>query len=79
MMDRIDLALALGMLCLMLGTLLTGVSRPLWWALHRRRPDGRREALGRYAWMMRVSGLILLAMAAGMIVMSIREVIFFQI
>ena len=28
-MDRIDLALAFGMLCLMLGTLLTGFSRPL--------------------------------------------------
>lgn len=79
MMDRIDLALALGMLCLMLGTLLTGFSRPLWWALHRRRPDGRREALGRYKWIMRVPGLILLTMAAGIIVMSIREVFLFQV
>ena len=46
-MDRIDFALAFGMLCLMLGTLLTGFSRPLWAAMHQRRPDGRRAALGR--------------------------------
>ena len=37
-MDRVDTVLVLGMLCLMLGTLLVGFSRPLWWMLHPRRP-----------------------------------------
>lgn len=76
-MDRIDLALALGMLCLMLGTMLTGFSRPLWWALHRRRPDGRRELM--QGWMMRIPGILLLVIAAGIMVMSIREVFLFQV
>lgn len=79
-MDRIDLALAFGMLCLMLGTLLTGFSRPLWSALRPRRPDGRRDTLpGRHKWFLRVPGIILLALAAGIIVMSIREVFLFQV
>ena len=78
-MDRIDIALALGMLCLMLGTLLTGFSRPMWSAMHRRRPDGRREPLGRYEWALRLPGILLLAAAAAMIVMSMREVFLFQV
>ena len=78
-MDRVDTALMLAMLCLMAGTLLVGFSRPLWRALHRRRPDGRREALGRYVWILRIPGLILLVAATGIIVMSIREVFLFQI
>jgi hypothetical protein len=48
-MDRIDLALAFGMLCLMLGTLLTGFSRPLWAAM-----DGGRCWDGRYGFCARL-------------------------
>ena len=70
-MDRIDLALAFGMLCLMLGTLLTGFSRPLWAAMHQRRPDGRRAVLGRQVWLLRAPGILLLTAAAAIIVMSI--------
>ena len=63
----------------MLGTLLTGFSRPLWWMLHERRPDGRREAMGRMEWCLRIPGILLLAAAVCIIVMSIREVFLFQV
>ena len=78
-MDRIDLALAFGMLCLMLGTLLTGFSRPLWAAMHQRRPDGRRAVLGRQVWLLRAPGILLLTAAAAIIVMRIREAFLFQV
>ena len=59
-MDRMDLILLLGMLCLIGGTLLTGFSRPLWWALHQRGPDGRRDVPAHYEWYLRIPGIVLL-------------------
>ena len=56
-MDRMDLILLLGMLCLIGGTLLTGFSRPLWWALHQRGPDGRRDVPAHYEWYLRIPGI----------------------
>ncbi len=73
-MDRVDILLVFGMLCLMAGTLLLGFSRPLWWMLHQRRPDGGRDA-PRYQWALR---LLLLAAAAGVIVMSVTNSFVFQ-
>ena len=72
-MDRMDLILLLGMLCLIGGTLLTGFSRPLWWALHQRGPDGRRDVPAHYEWYLRIPGIVLLLAAAFVIVMSITE------
>lgn len=76
-MDRVDITLVFGMLCLMAGTLLVGFSRPLWWMLHQRRPDGGRDA-PRYQWALRAPGLLLLAAAAGVIVMSVTNSFMFQ-
>ena len=72
-MDRVDTVLVLGMLCLMLGTLLVGFSRPLWWMLHQRRPNGTREVPRRCEWYLRVPGIALLAMAALVIAMSVTN------
>ena len=58
-------------------TLLLGFSRPLWWMLHQRRPDGGRDA-PRYQWALRAPGLLLLAAAAGVIVMSVTNSFVFQ-
>lgn len=76
-MDRMDVTLVFGMLCLIGGTLLLGFSRPLWWMLHQRRPDGGRDA-PRYAWALRAPGLLLLAAAAGVIAMSVTSSFVFQ-
>ena len=76
-MDRVDFLLVFGMLCLIAGTLLLGFSRPLWWMLHQRRPDGGRDA-PRYQWALRAPGLLLLAAAAGVIVMSVTHSFLFQ-
>ncbi len=77
-MDRVDTALMLAMLCLMAGTLLVGFSRPLWWMFHPRRPDGARRAPRHYEWLLRVPGLVLLAIAGGIIVMSVMGMFPFQ-
>ncbi len=77
-MESTEWALAFGMLCLMLGTLLTGFSRPLWSMLHRRGPDGRRAAPGRNVWVLRGLGFLLLLAAGCVIAMSIKEVILFS-
>ena len=76
-METTSWALAFGMLCLMLGTLLTGFSRPLWWTLHQRGPNGRRAVPGKNLWILRGVGLLFLLAAAGIIVMSIRGVFLF--
>ena len=76
-MDRVDFLLVFGMLCLIADTLLLGFSRPLWWMLHQRRPDGGRDA-PRYQWALRAPGLLLLAAAAGVIVMSVTSSFVFQ-
>lgn len=76
-MDRVDVTLVLGMLCLIAGTLLVGFSRPLWWMLHQRRPDGGRDA-PRYEWALRLPGLLLLALAAGVIAMSVTNSFVFR-
>lgn len=72
-MDRVDTALVLGMLCLIAGTLLVGFSRPLWWMLHQRRPDGARNVPRRYEWYLRLPGIALLALAAVVIAMSVTN------
>ena len=72
-MDRVDTVLVLGMLCLMLGTLLVGFSRPLWWMLPQRRPNGPRDVPRRCEWYLRVPGIALLAMAALVIAMSVTN------
>lgn len=77
-MDRVDTALMLAMLCLMAGTLLVGFSRPLWWMLHKREPDGHRAAPRHYEWMLRIPGLALLAVAVWVIGMSVMGVFPFQ-
>lgn len=77
-MDRVDTALALAMLCLMAGTLLVGFSRPLWWMLHKRGPDGQRPTPKNYEWMLRIPGAVLLAAAAGLIAMSVMGLFPFQ-
>lgn len=73
-MDRVDTALMLAMLCLMVGTLLVGFSRPLWWMFHKRGPDGRRRTPPHYEWLLRIPGLALLAAAACVIGMSVMGV-----
>ena len=45
--------------------------------LHQRRPDGGRDA-PRYQWALRAPGLLLLAAAAGVIVMSVTNSFVFQ-
>ena len=77
-MDRVDAALVFGMLCLIAGTLLVGFSRPLWWMIHQRGPNGRRDAPRRYEWYLRVPGIGLLTAAAWVIVMSMRNAFLFQ-
>lgn len=77
-MDRVETALMLAMLCLMAGTLLVGFSRPLWWMLHQRGPDGQRHAPRRYEWLLRLPGIALLAVAGGIIAMSVMEMFPFQ-
>ena len=77
-MNRVDTALVLAMLCLMAGTLLVGFSRPLWWMLHKRRPDGHRAAPRNYEWMLRIPGAALLAVAACIIGMSVMGMFPFQ-
>lgn len=77
-MDKVDTALMLAMVCLMLGTLLVGFSRPLWWMLHKRRPDGRRPAPRYYEWFLRIPGAVLLLFAACIIGMSIMGVFPFR-
>ncbi len=77
-MDRVDAALVLGMLCLTAGTLMVGFSRPLWWMLHQRGPNGRREAPRRYEWYLRIPGIGLLAAAVWIIVMSVTNSFLFQ-
>lgn len=77
-MDRVDAALALAMLCLLAGTLLAGFSRPLWWMFHRRGPNGRRPAPEKYEWLLRVPGILLLVVAAGIIGMSVMGLFPFQ-
>ena len=68
----------LAMLCLMAGTLLVGFSRPLWWMLHKRGPDGQRNAPRNYEWMLRIPGLALLGAAVWVIGMSVMGVFPFQ-
>ena len=70
-MDRVDTALMLAMLCLMAGTLLVGFSRPLWWMLHKRGPDGQRRTPPHYEWLMRIPGLALLAAEAFLLFLGI--------
>lgn len=77
-MDRVDTALMLAMVCLMAGSLMVGFSRPLWWMLHKREPDGRRTAPRHYEWMLRIPGFALLAAAAWVIGMSVMGVFPFQ-
>ena len=77
-MDRVDTALMMAMVCLMAGTLLVGFSRPLWWMLHKRRPDGQRSAPRNYEWMLRIPGMALLAVAACIIGMSVLGTFPFQ-
>ena len=77
-MDRIDTALMIAMLCLMAGTLLVGFSRPLWWMFHQRGPDGRRRAPEHYEWLLRIPGIALLTVAAGIIGMSVMGMFPFQ-
>ena len=77
-MDRVDTALMLAMLCLMAGTLLVGFSRPLWWMLHKRGPDGQRSAPRNYEWFLRIPGLALLAAAGCIIGMSVMGVFPFE-
>lgn len=77
-MDRVDLVLMLAMLCLIAGTLLVGFSRPLWWMLHQRRPDGGRDVPRRCEWYLRVPGIALLAVAAYVIFMSVTNSMVFQ-
>ena len=72
-MDRVDTALVIAMLCLM-GTLLVGFSRPLWWMLHKRGPDGQRSAPRNCEWLLRIPGMALLAAAACIIGMSVMSV-----
>ncbi len=74
MMDRVDTALMLAMVCLMAGTLLVGFSRPLWWMLHQRGPDGGKHAPRNYEWLLRIPGICLLAVAAWVIGMSVAGV-----
>lgn len=77
-MDRIDTALMIAMLCLMAGTLLVGFSRPLWWMLHQRGPDGAKHAPRHYEWLLRLPGIALLAVAGGIIAMSVMGMFPFQ-
>ena len=70
-MDRVDTALMLAMLCLMAGTLLVGFSRPLWWMLHKRSPDGSRYAPRHYEWLLRIPGALLLGAAVWVICLSV--------
>ena len=77
-MDRVDVTLVLGMLCLIAGTLLVGFSRPMWWAFHQRRPDGGRDLPRRYEWYLRVPGIALLLAAAWVICMSVTNAFIFQ-
>lgn len=77
-MDRVDTALMLAMVCLMAGTLLVGFSRPLWWMIHRRGPDGQKNAPRHYEWLLRIPGLVLLAIAACVIGMSVMGMFPFQ-
>lgn len=77
-MDRVDTALMLAMVCLMAGTLLVGFSRPLWWMIHRRGPDGQKNAPRHYEWLLRIPGLVLLAVAACVIGMSVMGMFPFQ-
>ena len=72
-MDRIEIALAAGMLCLMAGTLLVGFSRPLWRMLHPRRFDGRRKLPPHYEWRLRAPGILLLLTAAWVIGRSVTD------
>ena len=73
-MDRVDTALVIAMLCLMVGTLLVGFSRPLWWMLHKRGPDGQRSAPRNCEWLLRIPGMAHLAAAACIIGMSVMSV-----
>ena len=77
-MNRVDTVLVLAMLCLMVGTLLVGFSRPLWWMLHKRGPDGQRTAPRNYEWMLRIPGIALLGVAACIIGMSVMGMFPFQ-
>lgn len=77
-MDRVDTALMLAMMCLMAGTLLVGFSRPLWWMIHRRGPDGQKNAPRHYEWLLRIPGIVLLAVAACVIGMSVMGMFPFQ-
>lgn len=77
-MDRVDIALMIAMLCLIAGTLLVGFSRPLWWMLHRRGPDGAKRAPRHYEWLLRLPGVALLAAAGGIICMSMAGIFPFQ-
>ena len=77
-MDRVETALMLAMLCLMTGTLLVGFSRPLWWMLHQRGPDGQRHVPRHYEWLLRLPGIVLLAAAGGIIAMSVMGMFPFQ-
>lgn len=72
-MDRVDAVLVLGMLCLIAGTLMVGFSRPLWWMLHQRGPNGRRNAPRWYEWYLRLPGMLLLLAAAWVIVLSVTN------
>lgn len=74
-----EAAILLAMVCLMGGTLLVGFSRPLWWMLHQRRPDGgRAEMPPRYVWYLRIPGILLLLIAAAVTVMSATNSLWFQ-
>ena len=74
-----EIVILLGMVCLMAGTVLVGFSRPLWWMLHRRGPDGRRESMPpRYQWYLRIPGILLLLIAAAVTVMSATNTFFFR-
>lgn len=77
-MDRVDTALMFAMICLMAGTLLVGFSRPLWWMLHQKGPDGRKPAPRHYEWLLRIPGICLLAAAAWVIGMSVAGVFPFE-
>ena len=73
-----EAAIALAVLCLMAGTLLTWFSRPIWWMLHRRRPDGSRAGVpARYEWCLRIPGILLLLLAAVVTVMSATNTFLF--
>lgn len=77
-MDKVDAALVFGMLCLIVGTLMVGFSRPLWWMLHQKKLGGRQDAPHRYEWYLRLPGIGLLLAAAWVIAMSVTNSFVFQ-